>query len=240
MAGMKVNLTVMEGTDKGKVFSFDEPENFLLGRSADKSKEHLLLSPDDTYVSRNHFLLEINPPDCFIRDAGSLNGTFIMRASEKTVFYLSGRSEDKETYSLMADRLQKQLSFKSFVQIDNRLPLQDKDIIKVGRTEISVNVVKEKSSSGGYQISLVYGAEELSFCIECNKKITRKPNLLDARKLSSDDYVCDACLKKAQLFKNLNGTIFAANAETMLHARLIKMARQQSSKTLPFISATPV
>ncbi|MFZ3209306.1 MAG: hypothetical protein WA140_10790 [Geobacteraceae bacterium] len=26
-----------------------------------------------------NFLLEINPPDCFIRDVGSLNGTFIVR-----------------------------------------------------------------------------------------------------------------------------------------------------------------
>lgn len=66
---MKVKLTVTEGTEKGKAFSFDEPENFLLGRTAEGSKAHLRLSPDDTYVSRNHFLLEINPPDCFIRDA---------------------------------------------------------------------------------------------------------------------------------------------------------------------------
>ncbi len=98
---MKVNLTVIEGPEKGKSFTFDEPENFLLGRSAQASKAHLCLSPDDTYVSRNHFLLEINPPDCFIRDAGSLNGTFIVRHSDKTVFYISGRSDDKEYYGLI-------------------------------------------------------------------------------------------------------------------------------------------
>ncbi len=68
-----MNLTVIEGPEKGKSFTFTEPDNFLLGRSAEGSRAHLRLSPDDTYVSRNHFLLGINPPDCFIRDAGSLN-----------------------------------------------------------------------------------------------------------------------------------------------------------------------
>jgi hypothetical protein len=107
MAGKKVSLTVVEGTEKGKSFSFDEPENFLLGRNAEGSKAHLRLSPDDTYVSRNHFLLEINPPDCFIRDAGSLNGTFILRPLEKTVFFLEGRESDKESYERKAEEHQK-------------------------------------------------------------------------------------------------------------------------------------
>jgi len=38
MAGLKVNLTVIEGPEKGKAFSFDEPENFLLGRGEEGSK----------------------------------------------------------------------------------------------------------------------------------------------------------------------------------------------------------
>ena len=32
MAGLKVNLTVTEGSEKGKSFSFYEPDNFRLGR----------------------------------------------------------------------------------------------------------------------------------------------------------------------------------------------------------------
>lgn len=196
MSNLRVTLKVVEGPEKGKSFTFTEPENFLLGRDAKESKAHLRLSPDDTLVSRNHFLLEINPPDCFIRDAGSLNGTFIVRQSEKTVFYLSGRSEDKEHYGRKAEELQKELSFKSFLPINDRLTLQDNDLIKVGKTAISVEVIKEERGEGGYQISLDHVAEELFRCIECNKQINRNPKLLDARKLSSDDYICDACLKK--------------------------------------------
>jgi len=63
-------LTVIEGPQKGKQFEFSEPDNFLLGRDNKGSKAHFRLNNDDTQVSRNHFLLEINPPDCYIRDAG--------------------------------------------------------------------------------------------------------------------------------------------------------------------------
>ncbi|HIJ81238.1 MAG TPA: FHA domain-containing protein [Desulfuromonadales bacterium] len=87
---MLVNLTVIDGLQKGKTFEFREPDNFLLGRDNDGSKAHFRLNNDDTQVSRNHFLLEINPPDCFIRDAGSLNGTFIVRPSSKRVYFMAG------------------------------------------------------------------------------------------------------------------------------------------------------
>lgn len=210
MGVLKVNLTVVDGPEKGKSFTFTEPENFLLGRNAEGSPAHLRLSPDDVYVSRNQFLLEVNPPDCFIRDAGSLNGTFIVRASEKTVFYLSGRSEDKDQYGNRAEELQKELSFKAFLKVNDRLLLQDNDLIKVGRTAISVDVIKEKNGPNDYQISLDHGAQELFRCIECNKKINRKPNLLDARKLSSDDFICDDCLKKRAELQKPKGTYFCS------------------------------
>ena len=80
---MNITLTVIEGPQKGKRFDFSEPDTFLLGRDNTGSTAHFRLNNDDTQVSRNHFLLEVNPPDCFIRDAGSLNGTFIVRLDSK-------------------------------------------------------------------------------------------------------------------------------------------------------------
>ena len=102
------------------------------------------------------------------------------------------------------------MSFKSFLQINDRLSLQDNDFIKVGNTTISVAVIKEKSGPDGYQISLAHGAEELYRCIECNKPINRKPKLLDARKISSDDYVCEACLKKRAEVQKPQGSYFCS------------------------------
>src|SRR5688572_14868536 len=70
---MQVNLKVVAGPYKGRIFSFTQHDSFLIGRSRDA---HLYL-PDDRYFSRNHCLLEINPPRSFLRDLNSTNGTFL-------------------------------------------------------------------------------------------------------------------------------------------------------------------
>lgn len=70
---MQVNLRVLEGPYAGRVFCFTQPDTFLIGRSKDA---HLCLT-DDRFFSRNHCLLEITPPHCFLRDLGSTNGTFV-------------------------------------------------------------------------------------------------------------------------------------------------------------------
>ncbi len=70
---MQVNLRVLAGPYEGRVFCFTQPDTFLIGRSKDA---HLCLT-DDRFFSRNHCLLEITPPHCFLRDLGSTNGTFV-------------------------------------------------------------------------------------------------------------------------------------------------------------------
>ena len=70
---MQVNLRVLAGPYKGRVFPFEQHDTFLIGRN---NEAHLCL-PDDRFFSRNHCLLEINPPRCFLRDLGSTNGTFV-------------------------------------------------------------------------------------------------------------------------------------------------------------------
>ncbi len=70
---MQVNLKVTAGPYKGRIFSFTQHDSFLIGRNPDA---HLCL-PDDRYFSRNHCLLEINPPHSHVRDLRSTNGTFV-------------------------------------------------------------------------------------------------------------------------------------------------------------------
>jgi eukaryotic-like serine/threonine-protein kinase len=70
---MQVNLKVTAGPYKGRIFSFTQHDTFLIGRNPDA---HLCL-PDDRYFSRNHCLLEMNPPHSHVRDLGSTNGTFL-------------------------------------------------------------------------------------------------------------------------------------------------------------------
>jgi eukaryotic-like serine/threonine-protein kinase len=70
---MQISLKVTAGPYKGRIFSFTQHDSFLVGRNPDA---HLCL-PDDRYFSRNHCLLEINPPRAFVRDLRSTNGTFL-------------------------------------------------------------------------------------------------------------------------------------------------------------------
>ena len=70
---MQVNLKVTAGPYKGRIFSFTQHDSFLIGRSPEA---HLCL-PEDRYFSRNHCLLEMNPPHSFLRDLESTNGTFL-------------------------------------------------------------------------------------------------------------------------------------------------------------------
>src|SRR5688500_8741921 len=74
-APLRVKVQVTAGPAAGRTFEFDQPDTFLFGRSADAR----VSLPDDPYVSRHHFVLEISPPDCKITDLGSKNGTFVNR-----------------------------------------------------------------------------------------------------------------------------------------------------------------
>ena len=68
-----VTLRATQGPAKGREFPFDQHDIFIFGRSPDCGCS----ISDDPYISTNHFLLEIDPPDCELRDLGSKNGTFL-------------------------------------------------------------------------------------------------------------------------------------------------------------------
>ena len=70
---MRVTLNVVAGPQTGRQFTFDQHDTFLIGRSEDS---HFCL-PHDRFFSRHHCILEIAPPQCFLRDLGSTNGTFV-------------------------------------------------------------------------------------------------------------------------------------------------------------------
>ena len=83
---MQVSLKVTAGPYKGRIFSFTQHDSFLIGRSPDA---HLYL-PEDRYFSRNHCLLEMNPPHSHLRDLGSTNGTFLNGQRVQEAFLKNG------------------------------------------------------------------------------------------------------------------------------------------------------
>jgi serine/threonine-protein kinase len=70
---MKVTLKVLSGPHIGRTFTFDQHDTFLIGRA----EQAQLCLPDDRFFSRNHCILEINPPRCYLRDLSSTNGTYV-------------------------------------------------------------------------------------------------------------------------------------------------------------------
>ena len=68
---MEVILRVTSGPHADQEFVFDRHDTFVVGRSSQvQFSVH-----DDRRLSREHFLIEINPPLCFLKDLGSTNGT---------------------------------------------------------------------------------------------------------------------------------------------------------------------
>lgn len=70
---MRVTLHVIAGPQTGRDFTFDQHDTFMIGRSEDAQ----FCLPQDRFFSRHHCILEIAPPQCFLRDLGSTNGTYV-------------------------------------------------------------------------------------------------------------------------------------------------------------------
>ena len=70
---MDVTLEVVKGPNTGSKFVFNNPDTFIVGRGSKLQPVHFKLSADDPYVSRQHFLLEIVPPNVFFRNLSQTN-----------------------------------------------------------------------------------------------------------------------------------------------------------------------
>jgi serine/threonine-protein kinase len=71
-----VTLTIVNGKRDGEEYVFEQPLVGYIGR--DKDCEIVLPNEREYHlVSRHHCLLDIDPPEIHVSDAGSLNGTFV-------------------------------------------------------------------------------------------------------------------------------------------------------------------
>jgi len=83
---MLVTLHVVAGPQTGRDFTFDQHDTFMIGRSEDAQ----FCLPQDRFFSRHHCLIEIAPPQAFLRDLGSTNGTYVNGMLVDTVYLKSG------------------------------------------------------------------------------------------------------------------------------------------------------
>ncbi len=120
-----VQLRITEGIAKGKLFTFAAHDTFFLGRHPD-CQMHL---PDDTFVSRHHFILEACPPQACVRDLGSRNGTYVNGRK------VGGRKEG-ESPAEGARRAYPEVT------------LKQGDRIQVGDTALEVHVTQAEKQAG--------------------------------------------------------------------------------------------
>lgn len=73
MSPPKVTLQVVAGPHRGETRQFRSHDTLLVGRA---ENAHLRL-PEDLHFSRNHFRVEVKPPECHLVDLESSNGTFV-------------------------------------------------------------------------------------------------------------------------------------------------------------------
>lgn len=83
---MRVTLHVVAGPQTGRSFTFEQHDTFMIGRSEDAQ----FCLPHDRFFSRHHCLLEIAPPQAFLRDLGSTNGTFVNGIRVDTAYLKHG------------------------------------------------------------------------------------------------------------------------------------------------------
>jgi eukaryotic-like serine/threonine-protein kinase len=159
---MRVTLRVLAGPYLGREFNFDQHDTFLIGRA---ETAHLYL-PEDRFFSRLHCLLEIAPPQCFLRDLGSTNGTFVNDRKVQEVFLRSG------------DRIQGgQTVLEVEVHADQTSPALN-NIDQLTRELSRPSVVNVECANCGRREHVEASApgEKLTFlCEECREELRRRP-----------------------------------------------------------------
>ncbi len=153
---MKVILKIEEGPGGKEEIVFDRHDTFIVGRS--KVNTHSQLSGDG-YISRHHFVLELNPPHCFLKDLGSTNGTKV-----------NDRKLNK----------------------GELLQLSDKDLIKAGKTTLSINIIQEKDEE---LVGTLFLSPEVN-CVECGKEVSEELSHKTPEELEGLIYTCKECTDK--------------------------------------------
>ncbi|MFH1861266.1 MAG: protein kinase, partial [bacterium] len=179
-----VTLTVRSGDKKDETREFSEPDTFLLSRYTQGSQADFWVSQEDTYVSRRHLLLEINPPECWLQDLQSLNGTFVVRSREQAVYFFRGTGQ--RSWSEVALRIGKPYGCRTVNDAAPRLKLESEDLIIVGLTIIEVAI----------RYQAISAEPETVRCIRCGTDMTADFRQVSAAQLHFRDFICAACLQQ--------------------------------------------
>ncbi|MEO6655921.1 MAG: FHA domain-containing serine/threonine-protein kinase, partial [Pyrinomonadaceae bacterium] len=156
---MRVTLHVVAGPQTGSDFTFDQHDTFMVGRSEDAQ----FRLPHDRYFSRHHCILEIAPPQAFLRDLGSTNGTYVNGMRVETAYLKSG------------DRIQ---GGETILEVEVSTGLEEfiNTASKLGVTQPSIVTVTCLNCGDPDSVETANPSAELSFiCDDCREKLKKNP-----------------------------------------------------------------
>ena len=207
---MRVEIKITAGPAKGQVFVFEEPDRFLFGRAADAR----VSLPNDPYVSRQHFLLEISPPECRVTDLESKNGLFVngIRYGGKKsprpdvaqapngvqTTYLNDGDEVVVGDTRMKVVIQTDLFC---VECGKKIPPADKDeFLFVGNTYLCGSCRQEHVAARrapaniAPPIEIADSGKYVVHCIRCQRDVTEEAGARG--QIPGAAYVCKVCREK--------------------------------------------
>lgn len=154
---MRVSLNVVAGPQTGRTFSFDQHDTFMIGRSEDAQ----FCLPHDRFFSRHHCLLEIAPPQAFIRDLSSTNGTYVNGMRIETAYLKSG------------DRIQ---GGETVLEVDVSTGLEEFESTNQSPTKLSIVSVKCLNCGVPTKVEANSPDAKMSYiCEECREKLKSNP-----------------------------------------------------------------
>ncbi|HRI04876.1 MAG TPA: FHA domain-containing serine/threonine-protein kinase [Pyrinomonadaceae bacterium] len=156
---MRVNLNVVAGPQTGRTFTFDQHDTFMIGRSENAQ----FCLPADRFFSRHHCILEIAPPQAFIRDLGSTNGTFVNGMRVDTAYLKSG------------DRIQ---GGETILEVEVSTGLEEFDSTLKGSTSTNISLVAVKCLNCGIPATVEADQPDASMsfiCDSCREKLKENP-----------------------------------------------------------------
>ncbi len=159
---MRVTLHVVAGPQTGRDFTFDQHDTFLIGRSEDAQ----FCLPHDRFFSRHHCILEIAPPQTFLRDLGSTNGTFVNGMRVETAHLRSG------------DRIQ---GGETVLEVEVSSGIEDSsDLAETfGNTQVSMVGVRCLNCNIPSTVEAARPDARFSYiCDECREKLKKNPQTI--------------------------------------------------------------
>ena len=213
---MRVELKAIKGPAEGRSFVFEDPDIFVFGRALEA---HCSL-PSDLTISRRHFMLEVQPPDCLLTDLGSGNGTVV-----NDVRYGGPPANDIRVLPPApvdlgdGDTISAgQSTFRVEIQHDYvcdrcKAPMQpNRETVLVGTDGLilceACSAKEGKKLSGLEELDAAIGAVDQTTgvisdisCVRCGKNVAKETGL---RALESDaQYVCRDC-RRTEVIEGLD------------------------------------